>query len=273
MPSYQNKNIKRLFKSVPEKFDPRTVGTIRLGSLSFYRKHYDEAVADNGEGTGIVSISPEESVTLPAKLASALMGLEIMGESVPRPGTMMMSVQEPGISMQFDTPRKEVTISGAGCTWEFEALDALVFCMTAPSKSYSDTFEGKRIIWSIDKSDAEEFSQSVIGGINKVYPAEASFPFLSAASARRMVTIFEHGPVEYAPRELALKNTDEGRLAALLFTSATFIKPSGPPRNFENEEEYRFQFRRTMPDARTPKRLPEFIDIPFSAVEHLVKFR
>lgn len=273
MPDGYNKDASRLFKSVPKEFDPRITGTIRIGSLSFYREHYDEAVADPGEGTGIVSISANESVTIPAIFASSLFSIKVMGEEVPQPGKVIIKIEEPGVRMELDVPRKEVTIKGAACTWEFTALDALVFCMTAPSKFYVDAFQGNRVIWSIDKSNADEFANLLVSGIDQTYPAESSFPFLSIEAAQGVGNVFEHGPVEYAPRTLALKNTEEGRLAAILFTDATFIKPSGAPRNFEKEEEYRFQFRRSLSDGRAPHKLPQFIDIPFSLVKHLVEFR
>ncbi|TNF19841.1 MAG: hypothetical protein EP318_13120 [Rhodobacteraceae bacterium] len=264
---------KRLFKSVQKEYDPRTVGTMRVGSLKFYQNHYDEAVADQGEGTGKVSITSGQSVTLNSRLASALTGLEIMGQRVNRPGATVMKVGEPGLSMALDTTLEQVTLSGAACTWEFFALDAFVFCMTSPSKSYSDTFAGERVTWSISRSDADEFSELVLLSLNQRYPAEFSFPYLSAMGAQSSVTQFKHEPVVYAPREAALDNTKQGQLAAMLFANATFIKPSGPPRYFEREEEYRFQFRRVGPQGNSPQRLPEFIDIPFAPVEHLVRFR
>lgn len=262
----------RIFKSVPREFDPRVIGTIRVGSLAFYRSHYDEAVADQGEGTGVVSMNSGQSVTLNAKLASALFGLEIMGEHVPRLGSMTLTPGEAGLTMEHDFERREVTLRGGGSTWDFTAMDAFVFCMTAPSKAYFDTFSGKRVIWSIDRSDVDKFAALVARELNQAYPAEACFPFLSVKGARMTNIKFEHGAVNYSPRNVALENTIEGRLASLLFTNATFVKPSGPPRYFEKEEEYRFQFRRVGQGGRMPRRLPEFVDIPFAPIEKFVKF-
>lgn len=272
MPRKFTFDVPRLFKSVPKEFDPRKVGTLRLGSLTAYRRHYDEEVVDVGEGTGTVSIRSDQSVTLNAELASALMGLEIMGKKVPRPGQMLMKVGKPGLSFATNPDRNEVTLSGADCSWEFVASDALVFCMTAPSKDYANTFSGDRVVWSIARSDVDEFTSLVLRGIEEMYPAEAGFPFLNGERARTYIHV-EHGPVSYVPRDSALTDTEEGQLAALLFTNATFIKPSGPPRNFELEEEYRFQFRCTLPDGRLPQSLPDFIDVPFAPIEHLVEFQ
>jgi hypothetical protein len=273
MPRDFEKDSTRLFKSVPKPLDPRTIGTIRVGSLASYRDHYQEAVADQGEGSGGVSKKPGQNVTLPAKLASALMGLEFMGENVSRPGRLMIHVADSeGLLISQDAQRKEVTFGGGGCTWDFIDSDALIFCMSAPSNSYSDTFSGERTIWSIDLSDADEFAALLVSNLDHAYPAEVGFPFLSAEGARLTEIRVEHRLVDYAPRNAALEDTVQGRLAALMFNNATFIKPSGPPRNFENEEEYRFQFRRVRPDGYLPKCLPEFVDIPFAPVQHLVKF-
>lgn len=266
------RDTKRLFKSVPQEYDPRKIGTIRVGSLSFYRNHYDEAVADRGEGTGTVLILPGQRITLPAKLASALMGLRFMGEEVPRPGNMTMSPAKGGMTILQDSDRREVTLSG-GCLFRFTALDALVFCMSAPSAGFSDTFQGKRTIWWIERSDTDEFAELVSRGLEKAFPPEHSFPFLSTMGYHKVATLVEHRPVEYVSRGAALDETEQGRLAALLFINATFIKPLGPPNNFQNEEEYRFQFRRVLLDARSNPQLPEFIDIPFAPFEKLIKFR
>ena len=259
----------RLFKSVPREFDPRKIGTIRIGSLQFYQKHFDEAVKDPGEGSGVVSVYPDQDVTLPNLLVSALMGVEIKGENAASPGKLF--IESEGVRFKQDLPNKKMTISGEG-TWYFTALDALIFCMSAPSQEYMDTFPGDRIAWSIDRRDAQEFADLIQDGIDEAYPVEVSFPNASAAEARTCFNEYQHRPVDYSPRRHALDDTPAGRLAALLFTNSTFIKPSGPPRYFEREEEYRFQFRRALADGTSPTHLPEAVDVPFHLVEHLIRF-
>ena len=212
------------------------------------------------------------SVNLDPALASALLGLEILGEKVSRPENMLMHVAEPGLNIQLDPKAKRVTIGGAACTWEFQALDAMIFCMTAPSNQYRDSFGRDRLIWYIERSDAHRFAALVASISKMIFPMEGVFPFLSPQGHRSVEVLVEHGRVTYAPREAVLADSVEGRLAALLFTNATFLKPSGPPRNFEREEEYRFQFRFCVPGASVRPTLPQYIDLPFQPFEHIVRF-
>lgn len=261
----------RLFKSVHRDYDPRKTGTIRVGSLKYYREHYDEAIADQGEGTASVYLTGGRPVTLSAQLASALTGLEIMGEKVSRPGTMMMGVEKGGLEMALDVARKEVTLTGT-CKFTFSSENAMVFCMTSPAAKFLDTFKGERVVWSVKQSAATEFSNLISKGLEKAYSSTKCFPGLDAKDAKKAVSLTEQGLVEYVPREAYLFSNYRRKLAALTFMRAAFIKPNGPPKNFQNEEEYRFLFRRAPLIASKPARYPEYLDIPFAPLSHLVAF-
>jgi len=261
----------RLFKSVDRDYDPRKTGTIRVGSLKYYREHYDEAVADQGEGTASVFMTAGTPITLSAELASALLGMEFMGEKVSRPGDMIMHVEEGGLEIGQNPVFKEVTLKGT-CKFTFSSENALVFCMTAPAAKFLDTFKGERIVWSVKQSAANEFSHLISKGLEKAYPSARCFPKLDSKDAKKAVSLIEQGRVQYVSREAFLDNTMQRKLAALTFMRAAFIKPNGPPKNFQNEEEYRFIFRRAPLTSTTPACFPEYLDIPFAPLSHLVAF-
>lgn len=262
----------RLFKSVDPDYDPRKIGTIRIGSLAFYRRHYNEAVQDEGEGKAVLTLNRGEAVTLTAEAAAAVMpGIKFWDAQLRLGGTTRVPVDPSGLAMEFDNLNRKVTFSG-GAKFEFEALDCNIFSMTLPKGRYRDAFGKGRTVWSIPFSSAEEFAKIVAEQILYNSPLTASFPFLSPHYVGESVISVEHSPVLYTSRDAVLGDPKAEEITERLFQSSAFIKPKGPPRNFQNEEEYRFIFMRGLPNGGFKPRVPAAIDIPFEPIRHLVSF-
>ncbi|MHA7868450.1 MAG: hypothetical protein ACX93U_13240 [Salipiger thiooxidans] len=260
-----------LFKSVDKRFDPRDCGTIRIGSLKYYRSHYDESVRDTEEGCVSVRLSKDAPVTLPDALANPLFFNGMTKDTRTRGGHSKFVVSSE--KMVLTKGHGEWTISGEA-DFTFDSQNTLIFCMTAPLRKYKDTFKGDRIHWRVESEDLNEFS-FILTMLVKSHLSPASlFPYLRNPTMGDIFIETEMGRVVYTDRHPALSPTPSGYFAALTFANAPFVKPSGPPKHFEREEEFRFCFHcaANKAGAKTTPFIPEHLDVPFAPLSHIIKF-
>lgn len=238
--------------------------------MESYKKSETKGVGDPLEGTAKVHLPPFETVSLSAAQASVLFGSKILGVSTPVEGKISFRPKGGGLEV-LPVSEHDVRLTGE-VTFEFQSPNSLIFCMTDPSKGFRQSFLGKRCVWSISKNNLGKFSDILFNQFGENTRPSTFFPFLRDISSGHAFGRIEHGKVNYEPRSVALANSTEGRLKSMIFTRSTFIKPKGPPDDFEKQEEYRFEIVVGTEGGSVKPHIPECLFLPLEPFRHLIRF-
>lgn len=224
-------------------------GTLRLGTLAYYRATENQEIADKGEGQYSFTVKLDGEVRVSTYWFDTLnAGLQI-GSVEPHyyPGNMTAWLDK--IDFVRDGP-EHVKMKDTVIRIFRESPNCFVFCMSAvESLSECQTiFSGYDDCWGIAKTQAKEFCIETAKILLETLKAEyrSGKPILpeglpGGLDIDKLSINCIWSEVMYVPRELHISEANNDTLSQFLekMESMAFIKPPEP---FAKEKEYRFQF-------------------------------
>ncbi|WP_143497333.1 hypothetical protein [Pseudomonas sp. Irchel s3h17] len=220
-------------------------GSVRLGTLDYYRKTEIEEIRDEGEGQLTFDLIIDSPIELETRWFNTFQPFVRVGfgaetDPVRFPGKTSGSIDNLSIKNKTST-QTTMLIERAKIHIEREAPNSLILCVSLANKldDCRDIFPKYDDQWHIRQTSAQEFGMQLAKALgNKLKEPKRGGLIDPTVAAEELTVHFRHEAVTYTNREAHFNKETTININYLIsrMDMMAFIKPI----SFKREKEYRF---------------------------------
>ena len=230
--------------------------TVKIATLSHYRKIEDSQTQDKDEGRLTFHISIEAPTWINKELFNALsqngmqLGWEAVNSKHRFPGKSDTHIEAMSLGGQNET---HVQIKKAEIYIRRESPDCLIYCMSMAKRTHDfiDVFPDYDDKWHILKANTHHLARELSESIYRKLESPGRGGLVSPELPYKELSVWSrHEPVIYTDRKICITNDTHFDLDSFLANMdfMSFMKPS----SYKKESEYRFLFFITHNDRIIP---------------------